>query len=63
MGLGLFVTRQIVKRYGGAIRVESQSGEGSLFIIQLPRTTAEGETPRASAEKPKEGTILVNKGA
>ncbi len=36
VGLGLFVTRQIVHRYGGAIRVESQAGEGSLFIIQLP---------------------------
>jgi len=63
VGLGLFVTRQIVKRYGGAIRVESQSGEGSLFIIQLPRVTAASETARASAEEPKKGTILVSKRA
>ncbi len=35
-GLGLFVTKQIVHRYGGAIRVESRIGEGSLFKVQLP---------------------------
>ncbi len=36
VGLGLFVTKQIVHRYGGSIRVESRPGEGSLFLIQLP---------------------------
>ena len=36
VGLGLFVTNQIVHRYGGSIRVESQLGQGSLFILELP---------------------------
>jgi signal transduction histidine kinase len=36
VGLGLFVTKQIVHRYGGSIRVESRPGEGSLFLIQFP---------------------------
>ncbi len=36
VGLGLFVTKQIVHRYGGSIRAESRAGTGSLFIIQLP---------------------------
>ena len=36
VGLGLFVTKQIVHRYGGSIRVESQVGVGSMFILQLP---------------------------
>ncbi len=36
VGLGLFVTKQIVHRYGGSIRVESQEGSGSMFILQLP---------------------------
>lgn len=35
-GLGLFVTQQIVHRYGGSIRAESQSGEGTLFVVELP---------------------------
>lgn len=36
VGLGLFITKQIVHRYGGSVRVESRPGEGSLFIVQLP---------------------------
>lgn len=36
VGLGLFVTKQITHRYGGSIRVESQVGIGSMFILQLP---------------------------
>ena len=36
VGLGLFVTQQITHRYGGSIRVESQVGVGSMFILQLP---------------------------
>lgn len=38
VGLGLFVTKQITHRYGGSIRVDSRSGDGSLFTIQLPFT-------------------------
>ncbi len=36
VGLGLFVTKQIIHRYAGSIRVESRTGEGSLFTIQWP---------------------------
>jgi signal transduction histidine kinase len=36
VGLGLFVTQQIVRRYGGSVRVESEPGEGTIFVIELP---------------------------
>lgn len=36
-GLGLFITKTIVARHGGKIRVESQEGEWADFIIELPR--------------------------
>jgi len=47
VGLGLFVTKQIVHRYGGSVRVESQVGIGSMFILQLPYA-AEGVKSRES---------------
>ena len=57
VGLGLFVTKQIVHRYGGAIRVESQQGEGSLFIIQLPYAV---ENPQAKAAEKKGALAFVS---
>lgn len=34
--MGLTITKRIVERLGGKIKVESNAGEGSTFVISLP---------------------------
>ena len=36
LGLGLYITRQIVEAMGGSITVRSAQGQGSTFILRLP---------------------------
>ena len=38
-GLGLHISKTIVERHGGAVGVESQPGEGSVFWFTLPLAT------------------------
>ena len=37
LGLGLSIARQIAEDHGGSIEVRSKPGEGSTFIIRIPR--------------------------
>ncbi|WP_232293259.1 sensor histidine kinase [Stigmatella aurantiaca] len=40
LGLGLYITRQIVEAFGGTVGVTSRPGMGSTFTLELPRGTA-----------------------
>ncbi|MGE0869021.1 MAG: ATP-binding protein [Kofleriaceae bacterium] len=40
LGLGLYITRQIVDAHGGDIGVTSCPGEGTVFTVRLPRYAA-----------------------
>jgi signal transduction histidine kinase len=35
-GLGLAIVKQLVQSHGGRIGVESERGQGTTFIIELP---------------------------
>ncbi len=37
LGLGLYLTRQIVHAHGGTIRVDSAPAQGTAFTVELPR--------------------------
>ena len=39
-GLGLYISREIVERHGGAIIVESRPGQGATMRVTLPATPA-----------------------
>ena len=53
-GLGLSIVRELVERMGGTIQLESQLGEGSLFIVTLSFAldTAPAEDTPAEAPRP-----------
>jgi PAS domain S-box-containing protein len=43
MGLGLYISRQIVEMHGGTIEVEFPADGGTRFVVELPRKAEEAE--------------------
>jgi nitrogen-specific signal transduction histidine kinase len=47
LGLGLWITREIVTRMGGSIAVRSAVGQGATFTVELPKTPPTGTSTNA----------------
>lgn len=50
-GIGLAISKKIVERHGGAIRLESNFGHGTLFHFTLPKVKAETGALDRSADR------------
>lgn len=48
LGLGLYITRELIEAHGGRLTVESNLGSGSRFSFTLPRTTPAGNGDQAN---------------
>jgi PAS domain S-box-containing protein len=45
LGLGLYITREIVRAHGGSIEVRSAPGSGSTFVVRLPLSSGPAHPP------------------
>ncbi|MEZ6122175.1 MAG: ATP-binding protein [Planctomycetaceae bacterium] len=45
-GIGLAVSRKILREHGGRIRIEGEPGEGARFVLSWPRGNPKSETVR-----------------
>ena len=39
-GLGLYISRELTRRMGGRLRVESEPGKGAIFLVELSRPSS-----------------------
>src|SRR5438067_13752943 len=53
LGLGLYITKQIVERHGGTIWVESREGQGTTFSFSLPIAPVGEPHPAPAAAEPQ----------
>jgi len=51
-GLGLTVSRKILREHGGDIRVSSTPGEGSAFVLEFPLRTGDDRQPDFPSDFP-----------
>ncbi len=43
LGIGLYISKEIIDRHGGSIIIKSRKGEGATFVVALPLLKEEKE--------------------
>ncbi len=59
-GLGLAITKGFVEQMSGTIRVESEKGAGSLFVVDLPLQPAKEESVTESDRESGKAVVTEN---
>ncbi len=57
-GIGLALVQELVKLHSGSVRVESRSGEGSTFIVTVPKGSAHLPAEKISARRSVVSTAM-----
>lgn len=52
LGLGLYITKEIVTAHGGTIDVTSSETGGTTFTVRFPKTSARGDGQETSLDQP-----------
>ncbi|MCP4570147.1 MAG: PAS domain-containing sensor histidine kinase [FCB group bacterium] len=55
-GLGLFISNKIAQEHGGSIKVESESGKGTKFVVKLPKKQLENIPVPSDIDENEEDT-------
>lgn len=50
LGLGLYISSEILKRHNGSLWIESEQGKGSTFYFRLPLKSADEKQPRVKTD-------------